>query len=467
MIITNNNALDLINLETGRLLTTTFQERCYRWIFRDYAKLQDQKIAKIFIQNLLEMEPSSDNYKNLYNAAKKFTTNCTHLESATKLKNVVFSKKVSNLLSLNIFSLIDHEGNAKDALLPLLQKNHLHYAIAKVDPRNKTSALIFQDGKPYIRAKEGKSFLHSIHDIDALLQTINVEHPDWTALCELKKCYERGDDASFELKKQLSIGNYSYMPIDQVKLDSSQKIQDHSYLAYGLEIHHPMNWENLKPSFIENGDGKYHFRLMTHLPKYAIEKSRFRAIYQLASNLFNFDQHGHSWVELVAPINKNEKYTGKSHVYSVGYLLRGRLEHIDHRALMPIDQKEINVFDQEISDQTFRKGIKLIEDFQSCLQDSPANRSHRISQLENEDPLKHLASATLFGGTCLTFANTLSQTLSLKTLDYRSSFRKKFISKKISFFSLLPNRIKSIWGTISNAELPYYVLQDKEKKSPV
>lgn len=178
-----------------------------------------------------------------------------------------------------------------------MNANHLHYAISQVNQGGTASAIVFKGDEIFVRAKEGAYFLNSASDIDSILGRLDSTHPDWDRLHELRGYYLSNDNHSHEienLKRQLHMGNYHYVNLNTIERDDKGVMMTKAYLADGLETHHTSKWTSLKTSFIEEGDGKFHFRHVTHLPKYATAKSWVKAIYRFFSNILSPTQHGHS-----------------------------------------------------------------------------------------------------------------------------------------------------------------------------
>lgn len=121
---------------------------------------------------------------------------------------------------------------------------------------------------------------------------------------------------------------------------------------------------------------------------------------------------------------------------NVGYYLhfvdeaKNRLEHTDYRALMPIPEREVHTLDHEISSETYELGVNTIEEFQRINLLPKAEKEAAIAELEEGSPMKELFFSSIYGGSCLSFANELHHILNGEIIDHRSSVRRMLVPRE-------------------------------------
>jgi hypothetical protein len=441
---------------SGDLRPITWGESFVRWINWGKARKQDQEVADWLIQHLNQSQTLPE-YPKTVEAVAKFAKACQKSGEAFKrLENTVLAHKcVGQLPSLKIEDLIQNDGTATSELLPFLKRNCLHYVIAKANAEHKETALLIDGNQIYIRAKTGQNFLEKASDIHLILQRIPTSHTDTSLLIELRDLLEAAEAATppgetdavnlndekiEKIREKLQLSHYCYQPLEDVLTDNKGMLLSQAYLADGIEDFEHSQFDHLRPCFREDAKKPtYKLRIVTRLPAYALEKSTWRMLISIARNIFDFRAHGHSWVELTAPILDEEKnWIGKQDVYNVGYYFHPldrykRFESADPMAYMPIPSDQLVVEEVEITEQEFEKAQLYIEEMQKLLKnpnhsltDKPKSR---LLSAEEIKEVRYLYKSTL-KSTCLSFANVLKELATGIETDNRSTLRRWLFPKK-------------------------------------
>ena len=468
----------------------TLWERICRFvcvvIWRRYYTEQDIRVAKVLTNSMLFLAAAlqrgfeTKSYISQYQLAVKASDvfSAKHKKAMSQfsnMDNVVFALKCRKRLHCNIWDLIDEEGNAKSELLSFLKANKLHNVISKVNDRDKQTSILYDGQKLYIRAKDGESFLNSTQNVDVILANMSKEHPDYDILVILRfALLNKKQTEITKIQSLLANQNYSYILIKDIPTDKNGIMIGRSYLAYGIEEHDTVNWKELKPGFLEKGDGKYHLRIVTRLPEYSLEKTWIGFLKKLFPVLLNFGKHGHSWTEVVEPVFDDGKYTGMSRVYNVGYYFRGVLKSIDHMAYIPLNERCMRRTEEEITLDQFGLAKKYIETVNQysklgVFERSKYLKNSSLSEKEIEN-VKYLYETSFKGGTCLAFANEVMEVVTGKKHDYRWILRKAICPKKyFRFLNKVENVLNKIFifnlfiyvsSMINRAQLPHHHVHD-------
>lgn len=128
MMVRNNiyNALSnsktcYVDDETGELRKATFKERVYRFIAPCTVGDQDNRIAELLTNQLLQMDGHEEGFNLALKACSVFSRDHGSATAINRLKNVVFAHKCHQLISLNVTDLIDDNGEAKKRSATILE----------------------------------------------------------------------------------------------------------------------------------------------------------------------------------------------------------------------------------------------------------------------------------------------------------------------------------------------------------
>ena len=367
----------ILIVANGELRQASWSDHLVRWLNWSKAARQNKETSEWLIQHLAQAI-AGEGYQPTLEAIAQFVKNCHRTDDAFKrLENVIFSHKCSQKIpSLKPEDLIQADGSAANPLLKFLQRNSLHYVIAKANSEYKETALLLNGNEIYIRAKEGISFLDKPDHIALILDRLPAEHTDAPLLKELHELlsHHEGDllpeGRVDELKKQLELSHYVYQSLQDVRRDGKGLLVSQAYLADGIENFDHVEWQALKPTFREKANQPtYKLRLVTRLPTYALEKTWYKKMMGIMRNFFNFRAHGHSWVELAEPINHNGQFANQQNIYNIGYYFHPlnrykRFESADPMAYMPIPREQIMVEEIEISQPQYEKAQLYLREVQ-------------------------------------------------------------------------------------------------------
>lgn len=478
----------LILNETGHLRRATKYESFIRWIKWDQAKKQNKEVAECLIKYLNQSQFSIKAYKNNVEALSRYVKVIKRTDSTFKrLENSVFAHKcILKLPSLKREDLITKDGDATNDLLPFLKKNLLHNVIFKANFQTRHSALLIDGNDIYIRSKEGNDFLKDPHDINLILSRLPKYHHDKLLLQKLKllvmNTTQNNSEEIQQIYSQLESGHYFYKNLKDIITNKKGILLGQAYLADGIEEFQSTKWTELKPNFRQlTGSNTYKFRIVTHLPKYALKKTWYERYQKLIQKIFDFGAHGHSWVELCEPITKNKHFTQSQNIYNVGYYIGffidplnkfQRLESADHQCYIPHPSEQIVVEEVDITKEQFEKAKLYVTEVQLLLNkkkrrldDKPKNPNLTEEQIRD---IQHLYQSTI-KSTCLGFANTLEEIIVGIEKDNRGFIRRCLLPKKAfkildaidTFFhkTFFLKWFVSLPSFFARMELPYFVEQ--------
>ncbi|MBA3720889.1 MAG: hypothetical protein H0W88_00635 [Parachlamydiaceae bacterium] len=483
-----------IVIEKGVLRLGNWKDTLSRLITWKKDSNQDKKIAELLIKQLSPESPR-ENYKETLAAATQFTKSTCRTNSVYKrLENVVFAHKCEQILSIQSRRLVQNDGTALNPFFSILKNNFLHYVIAKANERDKETAILIKDDEIFIRAKKGKDFLDEPDSIEMILHATPSDHPERPFLRLLRREMLKKNPSQekiTEYRSSLSNTNYRYLPLNKIPTDKKGVLKSHAYLANGLEKHDGSKWKEVKTAFIEESKTPgYKLRVITRLPEYAFSKTWIGFIKCVFKNILNFRAHGHSWVELVEPMyDKSKQFTGKQKVIDIGYYFhpldsKKRYQNADPMSYMPIPKDQLIVEEIDISKNSFRKGVKYLNQVQAMLRkpnrklaDVPQDPS--LSQIESEK-IRSIYQMTI-KSTCLGFANSFKKALTGIETDDRGSVRKfvfsNTVNKVLDRLDVLLDKtffLKTLMKPVhffTRMELPYWVknhvFQKKDKPKTV
>lgn len=417
------------------LRVVTWKEKIWRWIDRDMAQVQDQNTENYLI-NFLE---NHDKDKETMDALSKFLKRVYKVKGAfQRLDERLFAAKCRMQFPvLRVEDLINPSSQGLSDLGRFIKANFMHYVIPKANEPHKQTALLIHNGEVFIRAKEGKSFLDTKEHVESILKFLPADHPDKARLTSLREDLqnENHENNIHKLCESLSASGYTYVRLSDLKLDDKGVLISQSYLADGIENFHQSEWEKLSANFREGQTTpQYQLRIVTRLPAYSFQKTRWQRIIAFIKSLFDLMSHGHSWVELVEPVyDSNKQFTGQQNVSCVGYFLLRRFKSADPMAYMPIPDNEKFIKIVNIDEQQYKKAKEYIEEVQKLVLSPQGDLASEPDKSEFNDKdhrnIRYLYKSTL-KGSCVSFCSALETVVTGEEIDYRGCVRKFFFPKK-------------------------------------
>lgn len=471
-------------VENTLLRTATWQEKMWRWIHWNGAKTQD-KCTENHLIDILKNHSKDD---QTIKAISKFLkgVNKTH-HSFKNLENHLFAIKCQfEIPSLQLQDLIDTMSQTPTALFQTLQVNHLHHVIPKANDLQKCTALIIIEKGAFIRSPQGNSFLDTPEHINSLIDQLPKNHPDREKLLKLHQLIQRAEEHIEEIQilRQELEPSYKYVPLSDIQTNDKGVWLSQSYLADGVEGVHHSQWTNLKPYSREEickDSPKYRLRIVTKYPAYSLGKSQSEKIFLFVKSIFNFRAHGHSWIELVEPINDEKgNLTQQQNVFNVGYYFHilskhKRLESPDPMSYMPMSLKAENIEEIDLTKEQFEKAKFYIEETQKLFLSPHRNLTSAPEDIrmsvDDYNRICYLYKSS-FKGTCLRFCTALKEittqekfdkpSLAVEVLDHLLE-RTKFLKELFRIPQFIKNM--ALPAFVTRANVPDSILRRHRSRS--